>query len=44
MEMIHKRNHLNQNLLLSKQQQEQLLVLAHQLSPRRSIPLRHVFR
>jgi hypothetical protein len=33
MEMTHKQNHLNQNLLLSKQQQEQLLVLARRLSP-----------
>jgi hypothetical protein len=33
MEMTHQQNHLNRNLLLSKRQQEQLLVLARQLSP-----------
>jgi len=33
MEMIRKQNHLSQNLLLSKQQQEQSLVLARRLSP-----------
>ena len=32
MEMVHKRSLLNQNLLLCKQQLEQLLELAHRLS------------